>query len=75
MTLAEQLGLLERRYGLIDVDEPLQIGRKQHARYRFRYPLMRRHLYNRLTWLEHSTLAEALGRALHQLYSVDAPVA
>lgn len=74
MTLAGQLGVLERRYGLINAGEPLQIGRKQHARYRFRYPLMRRHLYNRLTWLEHSTLAEALGRALHRLYSVDESV-
>ena len=72
-TLAQQLGLLVRHYRLLEANETLQIGRKQVASYRFRYPIMRHYLYSQLTWLEQTTLAQQLGQALHQLYSIADP--
>ncbi len=69
--LAQQLGILDWRYGIIDPLKPLQIGRKTHARYSFRYPIMRQYLYERrLTPLERSSLPEVLGLALNELFSV-----
>lgn len=68
---AQQLGLLDRRYGIIDALEPIQLGQKTHPRYHFRYPIMRQYIYERtLTPLERETLPEVLGLALDRLYSV-----
>lgn len=71
--LAQQLGQLDREYGIIDALEPLHFGRKTIIRYYFRYPLIRQYLYERtLTPLERATLPEVLGLALNELFSVAA---